>query len=117
MVTKLIIGWTLIALVLLTGCLSPEAQGPTGDAGLASATPARPSVTPVSVALDEPATPSMTPQVRQTPAATSTLSPTPTRVCMQSSEAVCSTRPPGPKGNRATQRRRPRPAQATRVPL
>ena len=78
MVTKLIIGWTLIALVLLTSCLSPEAQDPTGNAGLAPATPARPSATPVSVALDEPPTPSMTPQVRQTPSATPTLSPTPT---------------------------------------
>ncbi|HQF70462.1 MAG TPA: hypothetical protein PLH39_04185, partial [Promineifilum sp.] len=67
MVTKHIIGWTLIALVLLTGCLSPEAQGTTGDPVLAPATPARPSATPVSVALDEPPTPSMTPQVRHTP--------------------------------------------------
>ncbi|HOU40448.1 MAG TPA: hypothetical protein PK829_04170 [Promineifilum sp.] len=79
MVTKHIIGWTLIALVLLTGCLSPEAQGPTGDAGLAPATLARPSATPVSVALDEPPTAAATPQVRQTPSATPTLSPTPTR--------------------------------------
>ncbi len=75
MVTKVSIGWTLIALVLLMGCLSPEAQGPTGDPGLASATLARPSATPVSSAIAELPTVSVTPEVRHTPSATPTLSP------------------------------------------